>query len=132
MDDYGVQIFDRWARLWSGDLALAEELMAATFTLRYAQPGATVWDDVKDPATFAEQIAAFRGDRDLRYRAEGDPVVALDDTRTGLVARPYGAHFTEVDATPKSVSGNDILRLDNGRIVEVWSASGGLNGRSFY
>lgn len=34
---FGVDLFDRWTAMWNGDLAVASQIMAPDFTLRYAQ-----------------------------------------------------------------------------------------------
>ncbi|MFB8001096.1 nuclear transport factor 2 family protein [Nocardia sp. NPDC056000] len=133
MRGFAIDLFDRWTAMWNGDLALAEEIMAPEFTLRYAQPGAVEYDDIHDRAAFIKQIEVFRAERPgLEFEVQGLPVVEMDDTRTGLIARPYGARITRPDGTAVALSGNDILRTENGQIVEVWSVSGGQGGRSFY
>lgn len=55
MRDYAIDLYNRWAALWNGDLAIAAEIMAPEFTLRYAQPGASAFDDVRDPAALADR-----------------------------------------------------------------------------
>ncbi|MFE3056329.1 nuclear transport factor 2 family protein [Nocardia sp. NPDC059239] len=134
MRDYAIDLYNRWAALWNGDLAIAGEIMAPEFTLRYAQPGATVFDDVHDPAALAAVVDAFRAERPgLEYDPQGVPVVDMTDGRSGLIAQPYGARIVDPDGTVvRDISGTDILRFESGRIVEVWSASGGPTGRSFY
>ncbi len=132
MSDFGIELFDRWVVLWNGDLAVAEEIIASNVTLRYAQPGADAFDTIGDPAALARQIERFRAERPgLRYEAQGEAVVRLDGARTGIVARPYGARRPTSDGE-MDISGTDILRFVDGKIVEVWSVSGGIGGRSFY
>lgn len=132
MRDFAIELFDKWTALWSGELTLGQEILAPKFTLRYAQPGATVYDEIHDPQTFVEQIARFRAERPgLRYETQGIPVVEIDSARTGSIARPYGARRPGPDGE-LNLSGTDILRFEQGRIVEVWSVSGGAQGRSFY
>ncbi|AHH18035.1 SnoaL-like domain-containing protein [Nocardia nova SH22a] len=132
MRDFGIEVFDLWTAMWNGELELAERIMAPRFTLRYAQPGAVAYDAIHDPAAFARQIAEFRRSMPgLRFEVQGDAVVDLGEGRTGLVARPYGACRPGADGDVR-VSGTDILRLDAGLIVEVWSVSGGLHGRPYY
>ncbi|WP_441952289.1 nuclear transport factor 2 family protein [Nocardia sp. 2TAF39] len=133
MRDFGIDLFDRWTAMWNGDLALADQIMAPEFTLRYAQPGATAYDNIHHPQALATQIATWRESiPGLRFTPQGDAVIEMDHTRTGFVARPYGARFTGTGGAPVAVSGTDILRTTNGVITEVWSVSGGLGGRSFY
>ncbi|WP_433759377.1 nuclear transport factor 2 family protein [Nocardia sp. CA-135398] len=133
MRDFGITLFDEWTAMWNGDLALADKIMAPEFTLRYAQPGADDYDDIHHPQTLAAKIAEFRAQRPgLRFAPQGESVVEMDDTRTGFVASPYGAAYTGPDGEQVEVSGTDILRIAAGLITEVWSASGGGAGRSFY
>lgn len=128
MREYGIELFDRWTAMWNGELELAERIMAPRFTLRYAQPGAEIYDTIHDPAAFARQIAAFRAAMPGQlFEVQGEAVVDLDADRNGYVARPYGSRRPGV-----AVSGTDILRVAAGRIVEVWSVSGGAQGRSYY
>ncbi|WP_063041299.1 nuclear transport factor 2 family protein [Nocardia pseudovaccinii] len=133
MRDFGITLFDEWTAMWNGDLALAHKIMAPEFTLRYAQPGASEYDTIRDPQTLAAKVAGFRAQRPgIRFTTQGEPVVEMDDTRTGFVARPYGASFTGPDGEQIEVSGTDILRVTAGQITEVWSASGGPSGRTYY
>jgi len=132
MTDFGTELFDRWVVLWNGDLAVAEEIIAPEATFRYAQPGADVFDTIHDPQALAKRIEQFRAERPgLRYEAQGIPVVRVDGERSGIIARPYGARRPVPDGE-MNVSGTDILRFVDGKIVEVWSVSGGASGRSFY
>lgn len=133
MRDFGIELFDLWTEMWNGDLALAEKIMAPEFTLRYAQPNATVYDSIRTPQALAAQIVEFGEARPgLRFTPQGEFVIEMDDTRTGFVASPYGAEYTGPDGEAVSVSGTDILRATNGVITEVWSVSGGRGGRSYY
>ncbi|MBV7703030.1 ester cyclase [Nocardia nova] len=132
MRAYGIELFDRWTAMWNGELELANRIMAPHFTLRYAQPGAEAYDSIHDPETFARQIAAFRAAAPgQRFETQGEAVVEIDDRRTGIVARPYGSRRPVADGEI-AVSGTDILRVEEGLIVEVWSVSGGTQGRSYY
>lgn len=132
MSEFGIELFDRWVVLWNGDLAVAEEIIAPEATFRYAQPGADAFDSIHDPQALAKLIEQFRAERPgLRYEAQGIPVVQADGERSGIVARPYGARRPTPDGE-LNVSGTDILRFVDGKIVEVWSVSGGANGRSYY
>ncbi|MBF6176340.1 nuclear transport factor 2 family protein [Nocardia blacklockiae] len=132
MREFGIELFDRWTELWNGDLDVAERILAPEFTLRYAQPGAEVFDSIRDPQALAQRIAAFRAERPgLKYETQGEPIIEMHGPRTGSVARPYGARRPTPDGE-MDVSGTDILRFVDGRIVEVWSVSGGPAGRSFY
>ncbi len=132
----GVDIYDRWTAMWNGDAAIADRLMAPEFTLRYAQAGTEAFDDVHTPRQLAAVIAGWHSSRPgLCFAAEGPAVVDLrlaDGAPAGLVARPYVASFTAEDGTIVARSGTDTLRVDGGRIAEVWSVSSGAGGRTFY
>jgi len=134
--EIGIEVYDRWAAMWNGDLSLADKIMAPGFRLRYAQPGADVFDDITRPAELAALIAEFRAARnELRYAPEGEAVVDLeliDGEATGMVARPYGSTQLDENGREVTISGTDVLRLENGLITEVWSVSGGRAGRPFY
>lgn len=127
----GAAIYDRWAAMWSGALAV-DEVMAPQFQLRYAQPGAEHFNTVGDIEKFSESITAFRAARPgIFYTPEGPAVVDMDSSGTGIVARPYLATIPgSGGADPVYVSGTDILRCMQGRIVEVWSVS--ARGVPFY
>jgi hypothetical protein len=132
----GVQLYERWTALWNLDLALAERIMAPQLTLRYAQAGTQAFDDVANPQALAALIAAWHRARPgLRFEAEGPPVVDLQaqgDAVEGLVARPYRVSWPDDAGVRQVRSGTDILRLEHGLIREVWSVSGGAQGRAFY
>ncbi|WP_230210121.1 nuclear transport factor 2 family protein [Streptomyces kaniharaensis] len=132
----GTEVYDRWTAMWNGELALAEEIMAPDFTLRYAQAGTEAFDEVRTPGRLAEVIAQWHAGRtELRFEAEGVPVVDLEPVGgswSGLVARPYRATFADAEGAPVVRSGTDTLRIVDGLITEVWSVSSGAHGRSFY
>ncbi|MFF0413896.1 nuclear transport factor 2 family protein [Kitasatospora sp. NPDC004745] len=133
----GAGVYDRWTALWNGELRLAAEIMAPEFTLRYAQAGTEVFDEVRTPERLAEVIAQWRAMRGpgLRFEAEGVAVADLEPaggTVSGLVARPYRASFVDADGAVVARSGTDTLRITDGLITEVWSVSSGAAGRTFY
>jgi hypothetical protein len=136
MNEAAEQAFEDWTALWNGDTALAEKIMAPEFRLRYAQPGAEVFDDVRHPHQLADVIAKWHAARPgLRFQPEGERIPELvmgDGGPTGKVASPYLATYTAHDGEERAISGIDILRLENGLITEVWSVSGGPTGRRFY
>jgi hypothetical protein len=134
----GVRIFELWSQMWNGEVALADQIMAPRFRLRYAQPapGTDAFDRIQQRPQLAEMIIRFHRDRPgLRFAPDGEAVTELhliDGLATGKVARPYLAHLTDETGRRLRISGIDMLRLDNGLITEVWSVSGGRGGRTFY
>jgi hypothetical protein len=134
--EIGVRMIDLWTALWNGDLDVADRIMAPEFRLRYAQPGVDVFDHIRDRPQLTEKIAWWHGYRPgLRFAPEGDAVVDLelrDGVPHGKVATPYLARYTDDAGRELRISGIDMLRIENGRITEVWSVSGGSAGRAFY
>jgi hypothetical protein len=133
----GSAVYDRWTALWNRDPDEGVDLLAPALTLRYAQGGSEAFDDVRTPEDLVALIDAWhvrRGGR-LRFAAEGVPVVDVrrdDGGPTGLVARPYLVTHVADDGTTTARSGTDVLRVERGRIAEVWSVSSGAGGRTFY
>lgn len=136
LHDVGVRIYDRWTALWNQNLDLAADIMASQFKLRYAQAGGEAFDAISRPAELARLIEAWHRERPgMVFKAEGPVLVNLTDTNgrvQGLVARPYLVRFCVGDDETIERSGTDILAVLDGLISEVWSVSGGLQGRTFY
>jgi hypothetical protein len=132
----GIDLFDRWTAMWNGDLAVAQQLMATDFTLRYAQANTEIIDSVRTPDAMAALVARWHGLRPgIRFSAEGEAAVDLDwvdGAPSGRVARPYLAVFVDGAGQTIARSGIDMLAVRGGRIVEVWSVSSGAAGRTFY
>lgn len=127
----GVALYDRWAEMWSGTRP-ADDVMASSFRLRYAQVGAESFNGISDVETFTIAVADFRTQRPgIFYTPEGPAVVDMDASGTGTVARPYLATIPGIgDVDTVHVSGTDILRAIDGEVVEVWSVS--ARGVPFY
>jgi SnoaL-like domain len=134
----GARIFELWSRMWNGEVALVDQIMAPRFRLRYAQPtpGTDAFDRIRQRPQLAEMITRFHQDRPgLRFAPDGEAVTELDlvdGLATGKVASPYLAHLIDETGHRLHISGIDMLRLDDGLITEVWSVSGGKEGRAFY
>lgn len=131
---FAIALFDRWTAMWDGWTELAHGIMADRFVLRYAQPGTEPMDAVTTPEALSDLIRRWREMRvEPHFRAEGQPLVEIggaDAPGSGTVVRPYSTTFGPGEAR-RTVSGIDWLRFEAGRIVEVLSASGGAEGRSF-
>ncbi|MEU9179933.1 nuclear transport factor 2 family protein [Streptomyces sp. NPDC048550] len=119
----GTALLDGWTRLWNGDLALAEELIAPDFRLRFANtaPG-TGPDATLERPDLTAFIGAHRQERlGLTYAVDGPPVV--DGARAEVAAR-WTATYTDGSGDPVTKSGIDLLAIADGRIAAVWSLTG--------
>ena len=70
----GARIFESWSRMWNGEVALVDQIMAPRFRLRYAQPtpGTDAFDRIRERPQLAEMITRFRGERSgLRFSPDG-------------------------------------------------------------
>jgi hypothetical protein len=129
--ELGLKIFERWTRLWNGELALAEELIGEGFwvhlTVRSPQ-----WtpERLRDAEAVAGWVEWVRGRyQTIRYIMDGSPIV---DTAQGTVVCPWHADgvFAGRSGRPEDVAGQafrqagiDILRFEGERIVECWTLS---------
>jgi hypothetical protein len=133
---FGTELFDRWTAMWNGDVAIADQIMAPEFTLRYAQANTERIDEVRTPRALAELVRFWHSFRPgIRFSTEAEAAIDLasvDGLPRGRVARPYLAVFTEASGQVVARSGIDLLAVLGGRIVEVWSVSSGAAGRTFY
>ena len=116
----------RWEKLWnSTDLALADELFALNFVLH--DPSTPI--EIRGPEGYKQDITRFRS-------AFPDLYVTLQDVvaeESKVVARWTfnGTHtgpLRNMPATGKrvTVTGIDIFRIEDGKIVEEWSNADGL------
>ncbi len=132
----GKELFDRWTAYWNEDYTQADAIMAPNFTLHYAQAGGERFDAIHTPEQMTEIIKAWHIMRkNIAFKPEGECVVDLNEEAgglSGLVARPYFVVFDGEDGERVSRSGTDILKVSDGKIVEVWSVSSGAQGRTFY
>jgi hypothetical protein len=135
MRDAGVALFDRWTQMWNGHTELAPVIMASHFDLHYAQANTEPFDSAHTPEALAVLIDGWHRYRPgIRFSTEAHCVVELELKQAGLfgqVARPYLASFKDAQGQEVARSGIDLLRVSDGRIVEVWSVSSGAAGRTF-
>jgi predicted ester cyclase len=119
-----AKLWDRWIGLWNGDLGAAEEIIHPDFAV-HRVPTPHVGDDVGGRellVAWVEQTRAILSD--LRFTVEVGPVVdgqmvagrwvAEGDYQGGIPGStvPLG--------TRVSFHGNDIWRVEDGRIQEYW------------
>jgi len=132
----GIRIFDQWTELWNLTLDQPEKILGPHLCLHYAQAGTEAFDKIETPNELLEMIVFWHQKRSgIVFRVEGEAVVDLtenDNGILGLVARPYHVSFIDENQNSIARSGTDILKIENGKIVEVWSVSSGSQGRTFY
>jgi len=133
---HGIRIFDEWTDLWNMTLVQPEKILSSRLCLHYAQAGTEAFDKIETSAQLLDMIALWHQKRSgIVFRTEGEAVVDLienDNGITGLIARPYHVSFFDENQNRIARSGTDILKIENGKIREVWSVSSGSLGRTFY
>jgi steroid delta-isomerase-like uncharacterized protein len=109
--------------LWSdGDLSCADEVLAPTHVHHVGD------DTVVGPAALKDMVARFRtAFPDLHFELED---VVSDADRVVVRWTATGTHegeFAGIEATGRSArwTGIDLVRLEEGRIVELWASADG-------
>ncbi|UOB15204.1 ester cyclase [Streptomyces sp. HP-A2021] len=126
-------LYDRWSRMWRGDLRQAEDILAPGFLVHQARPDGSDSEAVTGPARLVpeiEQTMAAFGDItitvDLGPIVDGDLIAArwtMRATYTGGIPQATAPVGTKI-----SFSGHDILRVADGRFVEYWTCTDILDG----
>ncbi|MFD8937102.1 ester cyclase [Streptomyces sp. NPDC059578] len=125
----------RWSELWRGDFSHAGEILDPDFVVHQARPDGSDSESVTGPGRLLpeiEQTMAAFGDItvtvDLGPLVDGDLISARWTMRaayTGGIPRATAPVGTKI-----SFSGNDILRVRDGRFVEYWTCTDILDGLS--
>ena len=122
-----AELWDSWMRLWNGDYAVADAVVADDVVLhlpKYGMPDPAV---IRTRSALTGWIAAFRSSypehgviaTDLGPFVVDDHVICrwiFQGTWEG--GRPESA--TAAAGTPVTLRGADILRVVDGRIAEYW------------
>nr|WP_090341386.1 nuclear transport factor 2 family protein [Mycolicibacterium malmesburyense]CRL71211.1 putative ester cyclase [Mycolicibacterium malmesburyense] len=106
------ELYGRWIdELWAGD-PVAAELVTDDFVGHW--PGRVV----RGPSELQEVVGqTHRMLSDLKFVIEVEPFIGGDM----LAARWIGTGATEDG--PKRFTGNDILRIEDGRFAEYWTGT---------
>ena len=106
-------LYRRWLEeLWAGTPGAAEQLVAEEFVGHWPDR------DVHGPAELAAVVAQTRAMfTELTFALQVGPIVDGD-----LVAGRWTGTGTTPEG-PVGFSGNDVLRVAQGRFVEYWAAS---------
>ncbi|MER7577955.1 ester cyclase [Streptomyces sp. NPDC126514] len=128
-------LYHRWSELWRGDFTHAADILDPDFVVHQARPNGSDSEAVTGPERLLpeiEQTMAAFGDItitvDLGPIVDGDLISArwtMSATYTGGIPQASAPVGTKI-----SFSGNDILRVREGRFVEYWTCTDILDGLS--
>ncbi|MGN9796152.1 ester cyclase [Streptomyces sp. OZ13] len=128
-------LYGRWSEMWRGDFSHAKEILDPGFVVHQARPDGTDSEATTGPERLLpeiEQTMATFGDItitvDLGPIVDGDLISArwtMRATYTGGIPQATAPIGTKI-----SFSGNDILRVRDGRFVEYWTCTDILDGLS--
>jgi predicted ester cyclase len=123
-------IYDQWMQLWNGDLALAPEIVAANCRIHQAPFGAGEPQEFRGPDGLVQMVEMGRSPfQDVTFRAVVGPITDGDYVAARWEASgTYAGGIPGATAKPGrqiSFHGNDILRLEDGKIAEYWVSSDG-------
>lgn len=119
------EMYDRWMRMWNGEIGLAEELVAPGCVI-HQPPNA-----FRGPQGVQRMVEMGRAPfAEIAFRIEVEPIIegqrlAARWTSTGRYAGGVPGATVE-PGTEVVFGGIDIWRLEDGKIAEYWVSSDGL------
>ncbi|MCX5612579.1 ester cyclase [Streptomyces sp. NBC_00047] len=121
--EHGTRLLEGWTALWNGELALAEQIIAPGFQLRFANAvEGTGTDSTLERSTLLTFITAHRQAlTGLTYDLDGPPVI---DGAHGQLASRWTVTYVDGSGAPVTKSGIDMFSIADGRISGVWSLTG--------
>jgi hypothetical protein len=118
----GSDLYRRWASMWNGNLALADDIIADGFVAHLTADAVSFPQEIRDARSVALWVEFIRGRGvDLAYSVELGPI-ADGDLVVGywrLVGFRKAADGGAL--VPFEKVGIDILRHRNNRLVECWT-----------
>jgi hypothetical protein len=120
-------LWDRWLAMWNENPEIAHEIIGPDYRVHLPTAGATIDPaQIRDAATMADWVRAFTGKfANLRYQTDFGPVSDgnLAVFRWSGTAICLGRTGWPMDVAEKPIIfvGVDILRIEDGRIVECWT-----------
>jgi predicted ester cyclase len=123
-------LLDRWIELWSGNLAVADEIIGPGFVGHFP-PTTSRSNEIHGSPALQEWIqttlALFKN---VQLTLDGDPVVDEDKIAGRWLFRgTYRGGLpgaTSPVGTQIAFNGIDLLRIANAKIVEYWVSSDGM------
>ena len=122
-NDEGIALYEKWAKMWNGDLDLAADLLVAEgFILHLTDVGMQAGDPqiVRGASVpeFQAMVVRVRNRYDtLVYRTQSGPFVDQD---RGVVCAPWQAEASQ-GSNSITIVGTDILGFRDGKIYEYWA-----------
>jgi len=120
--EVAADLYRRWASMWNGNLAIANDIIAEGFVAHLTGDALPLEEDVRDAASVARWVASIRRrGSNLSYIVELGPMVDGDFVvaywrLTGVRQGPDGS-----SQQPFEKVGIDILRYRGNRVVECWT-----------
>ncbi|PSK97334.1 SnoaL-like polyketide cyclase [Murinocardiopsis flavida] len=126
-------LYARWNRLWNGDFSVAESILAPDLLVHQARPDGSDSTAQRGPERLLPEIEQTMAHfTDVGITTEVGPLIDGDliSFRWTMRASYKGGlpRATAPIGTRVEFSGNDILRIADGRFVEYWTCSDTLNG----
>ena len=118
-------LWQDWVHLWNGDYAQAEGIVSPEFRVHVALLDGSPGDAIRGPGGLVKWIQQSRGIfSDLRFTTTVGPLIDGDYVVGRWEATgPYNGGMPGATAAPGTevtFTGTDILRLEDGKIVEYW------------
>lgn len=125
-------LYDRWLTMWNGNLALANEIVAPGCVVHQAPFGAGEPPVFRGPDGVAKMVEMGRTPfADLTFTPEIGPIADgafVCGRWLGQGAYRGGIPgATTPEGTPIAFRGIDILRVEDGKVVEYWVSSDGAH-----
>ncbi len=119
------ELWQSWSKLWNGNLAIADEIIAPNFVAHFAPMGSSP-SELRSPEGLKQWIggsmAAFA---DYSFTTEVGPIVDEDKVAGRWIFRATyqgGMPGASPAAVGKQVeyAGMDLFRVEAGKIIEYW------------
>jgi predicted ester cyclase len=118
-------LWERWMKLWNGNLSIADEIIAPDFVAHFV-PAGTSPAEVRGPAGLQQWIGgAVTAFTDYSFTTTVGPLADEDKVAGRWVFR--GTYQGGMPGTPPAAfgknveyAGMDLFRVEAGKIVEYW------------